>query len=151
MEQRVGEFLLHRQDIRDRKPGQHRAHATGNVEADATGRHDAALVRIEGRDSANREAIAPVGVRHGIRRPDDPRQGRDVGCLLVDLVVHVADEVFVGINDRRDQHSPVRLDTPRGGIDAREATGIHLSLRYTSTTHPADQRPFSSAATFSAV
>ena len=99
--QRIGERLLHGQDVGHFEPGQHRAHAAGDIEADAARRHDAALVRIEGRHAADRETIAPVGVRHGIGRLHDSGQRRDIGRLLVDFVVHVADQLLIGVDDRR--------------------------------------------------
>ena len=105
--------------------GEHRAHAARDVEADAAGRHDAALLGIERRDAADREAVAPMGVRHGVGRLHDAGQRRDIDRLLEDLVVHVADQLLVGVDDRRHAHRAVRLDAPRRRIDAGETSGIH--------------------------
>ena len=92
--QRVGERFLDGQDVCDLKPGQHRADAAGDVEADAARRYDATLIRIEGRNAADRKTVAPVRIRHGIGRLDDSGQRRDIRRLLVDLVVHGANEVL---------------------------------------------------------
>ena len=89
-------------------------------------------------------------VGHGIGCFDDARQRGDVCGLLVDLIVHVADQVFVGIDDRRHAHRAVRLDAPGGRVDARKPVRIHHWLRYTSTMQAADQ-PSLSCATCSAV
>ncbi len=61
-----GQRFLHRQNVGDFQPGQHGAHAAGNIEADAAGRHHAARVGVEGGDAADRKAVAPMGVRHDV-------------------------------------------------------------------------------------
>src|SRR5262249_53275786 len=57
-EQTLGERLLAVRQIIDSEAGQQRAHPAGDVEPDAAGRHDPALVWVEGRDAADREAVA---------------------------------------------------------------------------------------------
>jgi len=66
-------------DIGEIETGAQGAHPAGDIETDPAGRDDTA---------ADREAVAPVGVGHRIRRRDDSRQAGDVGHLLGDLVVH---------------------------------------------------------------
>jgi hypothetical protein len=46
-------------------------------------------LRVHGRDAADREAVAPVGVGHARLGSDDPGQRGDVRGLLEDLVVHL--------------------------------------------------------------
>ena len=110
--ERVGERLLDRQNFGDRKAGEQRAHAAGNIETDAARRDDAALLGIEGRDAADRKAVAPMRVRHDIASFDDAGQGSDIGGLFADFVVHVTEQRLVGEDDRRHAHRAGRLDTP---------------------------------------
>ena len=138
-EQRVGKRLLHRNNVGDFETGQHRAHAAGNIEADPAGRHHTALVWVKRRHAANGKAVAPVGIRHGIGRLYNPGQRRDIGRLFVDLVVHFADQVFVGIDDRWHPHRAVRLNAPSYSVDTREPAGVHLSAL--SYVHDATCRP----------
>jgi hypothetical protein len=112
MTERVGERPLHRQDVVARKAGMQAAHAAGDVESHAARRYDAALVGVERRHAADREAVAPVRVGHGIGSVYDSGQGRDVHRLLVDLMVHVADERFARIDHRRHAHRPVHGNLP---------------------------------------
>ena len=100
-------MIAAREELGNRETSQHRAHAAGDIEPDAAGRNDAALVGIEGRHAADGKAVAPMGVGHGIGCSDNARQRGDVCGLLVDLIVHVADQVFVGIDDRRHTHGAV--------------------------------------------
>ncbi len=116
---------MNRQDVGYFKASQHRSHAAGNVEADPAGRYNTALIGIEGGNAADRKTITPMRIRHHIRSLDDAGQHRDIDRLLVDFVVHVADEIFVSIDDCRDAHCALWLDAPGGFIDAREACRIH--------------------------
>ena len=68
---------------------------------------------IEGGDAANRKAIAPMRVGHGVGGPHDPRQLRDIGDLLEDLVVHFGNERFCG-----EDHAGTRI-SPRAGCAIR--------------------------------
>jgi hypothetical protein len=70
--------------------GMEGAHAAGDIEPDAAGGNDATFGRVESGHAADGKAVTPVSVRHGIRRLDDARQLGDVGYLLVDFFVHVA-------------------------------------------------------------
>lgn len=128
-EELVGEFALNRRDVAEGQPCEHRAHAAGNVEADAARRYDAALVGIEGGHPADREPIAPMRVRHRVNRLHDARQPRHIGGLLVDLIVHVGDERVVGVDDSRHAHAAHRLDAPCRFIEPREAGRIHRGRR----------------------
>jgi hypothetical protein len=58
----------------------------GDVEPDATGRDHATGVDVRGRNAPDRKPIAPVHVRHRIRRSDDPWQRCPIGDLLQRLV-----------------------------------------------------------------
>jgi hypothetical protein len=130
---------------------QQTAHATGNIEADAAGGNDSAFLGIEGRHASNGKTIAPMGVGHGVDRAHDTGQHRDIGGLRIDLVIHVADEGFVGVDNSRNPHAAGGFDAPGRFIDACEASGVHLGGSYTSTTQRADQVPPSLRATCSAV
>ena len=66
-----------------------------------------------------------MGVGHRIRCLHNAGQRSDVGSLLVDLVVHVTNQIFIGIDDRRHVHRAVRLNAPGRGVDTREAVRIH--------------------------
>ena len=68
-----------------------------------------------------------MGIGHGIGGLNDSRQRGHIGRLLVHLVIHVADQVLVGIDDRRHAHGAIRLDAPGRSIDARETVCVHLS------------------------
>ena len=78
-------------------------------------------------------------VRHRIGCLDDPGQRRNVGRLFVDLVVHVADQLFVGVDDGRHAHRALRFNAPGRCIDTREAVRIHLPARL--DVHDAGCRP----------
>ena len=111
-----------------------RAHATGDVEADAPRRHDASAVGIEGGDAADGKAVTPVGVRHGEGGADDARERGDVGDLLADLLV-----------ERVDQ-DPAREDAARhthrsGGRQLPDVRFDFAQLRFhVAPPHPAGAR-----------
>ena len=127
--QGVGERLLDRSDVIDREPGQHRAHAARDVESNASSRDDAALVRIECRDAPDREAVTPMRVGHGIGGLYDPWKRRHIDGLLEDLVIHVADQIFIGVNDRRHPHRALRLNPPCRGVDLSKTSRVHVRPR----------------------
>ena len=83
--------------------------------------------------------------------PKDARQHRNIHRLLVDLVVHVTHQIFIGIDGGWHAHGAMWVDAPGGFIDTGEAAKIHSGSPYTSTTQAALQRPLSSLATLSAV
>ena len=60
--------------------------AAVDVVADAPRAHDPALIRVERRDAADREAVTPVNVRHADGPANDARQARDVRHLPNRLV-----------------------------------------------------------------
>ena len=82
LEQRLDQRCLDRLQLGAAEPGMQHAHATGDIEADATGRHHAAVGRIEGGHAADRKAIARVRIRQGIGGLDDAGQAGDVADLL---------------------------------------------------------------------
>jgi hypothetical protein len=140
-----------RKNVGDRQAGQHGANAARDIEADAASGYHAAVVQVECRHAADRESVAPVRVGHHISRLNDPGQRRDIHRLFVYLVIHVADQVFIGVDDRRNAHRTRGLDTPGRRINARETGSIHGQSRHTSTTQAADHMPPQSWPTFSAV
>src|SRR5262249_35208084 len=76
-------------------------------------RRDAAIrIRIESGNSADRKAIAPMRVGHDIGCGNDTGKGRDICRLVVNLVVHAADEVFIRVDDRGHAHGAAALDAP---------------------------------------
>ena len=83
--ERIGERLLDRKNVLDRQAGSHRADATRNIEADAARRDDAAELRVEGRHPADRKAVAPMRIRHGVASLDDAGQRSDIGRLFARL------------------------------------------------------------------
>jgi hypothetical protein len=91
--------------------------------------HDTAMIGIERRDSTDGKTVTPMGIRHGVRGLHDSRKRCDVYGLLEDLVIHVADEVLVGVNNGPHPHGAVWLDPPRRGIDPGETSRIHGVLR----------------------
>ena len=101
------------------RPVSKRAHAAGDVEADTAGRHDAARIGIEGRDAADRKAVAPMGVGHRIGGVDDARQARDIADLLEDLVVHLGDQPLVAVKHGRHTHRALRGRARHSQSDTR--------------------------------
>ena len=123
-EERIREKRLMRLDLGPRQTGGKQSHAAGDVEADAAGR-DHALVRVEGRHAADREAVAPVGIGHGVGRLQDTRQPGHVRGLLEDLVVHLLDQIATRVDHRRHPHARVGLDAPFGLGDAGQFRQVH--------------------------
>jgi hypothetical protein len=110
--ERIRQLHLHCFDILALEPSVEAAHTARDVEADAPSRNHAAFVRIECRDAADRESVAPVSVRHRIGRAHDPGQCRDVAHLLVDLFIHGANQCLVGVDHTRHAHIAAGLDSP---------------------------------------
>jgi hypothetical protein len=98
-----------------------------NVEADAARRDDAARRRIERGDAADRKAVAPVRVGQSKRRLHDPGQARHVAHLLAHLVVHGADQGFVGEDRAGHAHAAGGRDLPFGLADPVQLRGVHPS------------------------
>ncbi len=65
----------------------------------ATGGNYAALSRIEGSYAADRKTVTPMGIGHGINRPDQPRQRSNVDNLLTDLFIHPTNQCGIGIDN----------------------------------------------------
>ena len=74
-----------------------------------------------------------------------------IATLAAYLIVHVTDQILVGINDDWHAHRTLRLEPPGRRIDADEASRVQADLPYTSTMQPADHRLSESFETFSAV
>jgi hypothetical protein len=92
------------------------AHAAVDVVADPAGREDARL-HLHGGDTAGRETVAAVGVRHGDRISNDPRQMGDVGGLFERAVgLDLRNHVGRGIDARQHAHS-----SGRGNFERRRA------------------------------
>ena len=85
-----------------------RPHTARHIEANAASGHHAVVIRIECSDSADRKAVSPMGIRHGVSCTNDPRKRGDVFKLFRNFLVHVADEALAAIDDRRHAH---RLDS----------------------------------------
>jgi len=71
--------------------------------------------------ATNAEAISPVDVWHGQRRPDDSRQTRDVGHLLGRLVLlDLLDKDIIGVDHAVDAHFLLVgfRDAPFGAVDS---------------------------------
>src|SRR5438067_183633 len=126
--ERVGQCALYAPNVGELEPGEYRAHAAGNVEADTARRNNAIRIRIESCNSTDWKPVAPMRVGLDVGRGNYARKRRDICRLVVNFVIHAADEVFVGVDDRGHAHRAVALDAPGRLIDAREACRIH-SLR----------------------
>ena len=108
--QLVSQGLLMRMQLIESQAGMQRAHTAGDVEADATGRDHPSLVRIERRHAADRKAIAPMCIRHGVSGLLYAGQGGDIADLFKYLLIHGLDQFLISIDDRRHPHFPLRLD-----------------------------------------
>src|SRR5581483_2832140 len=90
-------------------------HAAVDVEAHAA-RGEHALVRVEGRDAADGEAVPPVDVGHRHAAAHDAGERRDVGHLLEGVVLlHVREERVAGEDAARDAHA---REVRRGDVHA---------------------------------
>lgn len=67
-----------------------------------------------------------MSVRHGVGRPYNTRQSGDVGDLLIDLVIYVADQVLVGVDDRGNVHAGDGRDAPFEVGNALQFREVHL-------------------------
>ena len=102
-EQLVHQFADARPHLLLGQGRQAEAHAAVDVEADAAGR-DHAAVRVHRRHAADREAVAPVAVRHAEGVVDDAGQAGHVGDLVEDAGLHAAQQRLRGDDPRRDPH-----------------------------------------------
>ena len=103
------------------------ARAPADIDADPATDDHPALLRVERSDPAPREAMAPARVRQRVDGLDHAWQSGDLDDLLVDLVVHDADQVLGGEENPRDAHGATGFDPPFDGGLLREATRIHKS------------------------
>ena len=110
------------------KAGQHRAHATGDIESHASSRDDATPRRIECRYAADRKAIPPVRIGHRIGSTDNAGEHCDICDLRKDFVIHATNEVLVRIDDRRHAHPAGWLNPPSRRIDMSKKSRIHRDL-----------------------
>ena len=91
--------------------------AAADVVAD-TARGNDALVDVEGGDTADGEAVAPVDVRHGVRGAHDARQTGDVLDLLEGVVEFARlDHAAAGEDPSRHAHRRLAVDLPLEGSD----------------------------------
>ena len=153
--ERVGQLLLYRLNVGPCQAGEQRAHAAGDIEPDAAGGYDSALFRRKCRNAADRKAVAPMGVRHGIGAGNDAGQGGDVNHLRLDLVVHVGNQIGRRVEHGGHAHVAARRIAPLG-LRHLDPTGrVHAALRclsaQTSTTHCASQFPGEASATRNSV
>jgi hypothetical protein len=75
-----------------------------------------------------------------------------MGCLLINLVVHGAQQRFVGINNRWNPHGACGLDLPACFVKPGKASWIHCNRSfYTSTIQPALHCPLANCSTRRAV
>src|SRR3990172_5787638 len=131
--QLVCKFSLHRLDPLTRQAGRQRADSTGDVKPDSPGRDDAALHRIERGNAADRKTIAPMRVRHRIRRADDSGKAGDIGQLCEDLVIHVAQQGLIGVEDSGYTHGTGWLDSPPICRFTLQLADVHLALHVDDT------------------
>ena len=92
--------------------GAQQAHAAVDVEADAAGR-DRALLRVDRGHAADREAVAPVDVRHGERAADDPGQVGHVRELRERRIVpQLRHELLARVDPAGHAHAALARDLP---------------------------------------
>ena len=91
--------------IVEREIGDNQAHAAVDVESDAAGRNDAAFAHVHRCDAADRKAIAAMAIGHAERVTRNPGQSGDVADLLVNGLVHFANQLFGRNDPRRHAHA----------------------------------------------
>ncbi len=123
--ERVRQAAPERLYIAHRQTRVQRAHAAGDVKADAAGRNDPALIGVECSHTADGKAITPVGVRHHETRRDDARQLSHVDRLLVDFLVHAPNQLAVAVDDSGNAHAPAGVYAPNVVRDLRQSIQIH--------------------------
>ena len=94
--------------------GQVCADTAGDVKPHASGGNDTTDFRIKSRNATDRESVSPVCIRHGIGGANDSWKGGNIDDLLADLIVHRADQTFLGVDDRGHAHRPGWLYAPFG-------------------------------------
>ena len=122
-EERVGQRLHVRSEFGAGEPRAHQPHAAADVVAHGA-RRDHAVLRIEGHHAPDRQAVAPVGVRHGDRGLEDARQGRRVAHLLTGAVREdLLEQRPVGEDHPGHAHRARARDQPAEVVEALEAGG----------------------------
>jgi hypothetical protein len=109
-------------DVVEREVRPQHANAAVDVVADSA-RRDHPLVGIECRDSADREPVTLMGVRHREGVLPDARQGGDIDQLLERTVTQdVVEHPLAGVEARWNTHVvPIPLrDLPQGVGAARD-------------------------------
>ncbi len=90
----------------------HQPYAAVDVVTDASRRYHP-LVHIKCRHASDRKSVAPVHVRHGERRPHNPRHVRHVHSLLRRVIgLDVAEHLPGRIDARRNAHAPGSRNLP---------------------------------------
>ncbi len=140
-EQFVGECRPQPFQVSGTQIGHQRPDPAGDVEADTARRDNAARVRVERGDAADRKAITPVGVGHRICGADDARECRDVAELFVDLVVEILHQRAVSEQDAGHAHAAPRLDSPLVVVDAVQLLQVHLYVNHALRAPAASVEP----------
>ena len=97
-----------------------------DVIADSSGRNHAVL-GIEGGDSADGKAVAPVNIRHREGGPDDARQVGHVDHLLqAHGIDHVPHHFFIGVDDSRHPHARDRADLVTAFVQLGQRRSLNL-------------------------
>ncbi len=111
------------------EPARQQAHAAVDVVADAAGRQHA-LLGVERGHAADREAVAPVDVRHGDRVADDAGQVGDVDHLLgAAVVADVGDQIGGRVDQPRHPHAAALRDAVAEVVDSLQLDRhAHLSV-----------------------
>ncbi len=104
LEQDFLQLFLHRLKVIGLESGSKQPDPTGEIEPYAAGGNDAPVVRIERGNSTDGKPIAPVCSGHRIGGADNTPQGRHIDDLLVDLVVHVPNQLLRGKDHPRYPH-----------------------------------------------
>jgi len=127
--QTMRQSFLARLQILPFETGQQVPDPAGDVEPDATGRNDPAQIRVEGGNATDREAVAPMRVRHRIGGVDDTRQASHIADLLEDLVVHLGNQALVAVKHGGHAHLTLGIQTPfpiRNTVQSRQ---VHWFFR----------------------
>ncbi len=108
-------------------------------------RRDDPLVEVEGRDAADREAVALVGVGHDVGPPLDAGQAGDVAGLGERLVAaDVREEPRRGVDAGRDAHRALGRDLPGVVVDLLQVHGLAHMSTTTWTVKPSQASILSS-------
>src|SRR5213083_733871 len=121
--ERVGDAVEVHPNIVGGERGAQETHAAVDVEADAAGR-DRALLRVHRGHAADREAVAPVDVRHGERAADDPGQVGHVRELRERRIVpQLRHELLARVDPAGHAHAALARDLPDAVADPLQLHG----------------------------